>query len=336
MRETAIMLATSARLLRLLSLLQSRTAWSGPELAERLGVTTRTVRRDVDRLRDLGYPVHGEPGPEGGYRLEPGSLLPPLLLDDDEATAVVLALRTSAGGSVQGYEEAALAALAKLDRLLPANLRHQVSALRTATVQLGTRAADVDADTLVVLAHACQAQERVRFTYRHRDDRVTDRRVEPFRLVCTGRRWYLVAHDVDRADWRTFRVDRVQDPQPMGHRFTRHDPPDAAAYVADSIAVAPYRYVARVVLDAPRELVASFLPPTVGTLEAIADDATVLTCGADDLDSLAGHLVMLGLSFEVLEPPELREHMVDVAHRIQERHATPGPARPKLEPAAQP
>ena len=317
------MLTTSARLLRLLSLLQSRTAWSGPELAERLDVTTRTVRRDVDRLRDLGYPVHGEPGREGGYRLEPGSLLPPLLLDDDEATAVVLALRTSAGGSVQGYEEAALAALAKLDRMLPTGLRHRVTALRTATVQLGVPSGDVDADTLVVLAHACEAQERVRFTYRHRDDRVTERRAEPFRLVCTGRRWYLVAHDVDRADWRTFRVDRVHDLETTGHRFTLHDPPDAASYVASSISVAPYRFVARVVLDAPKDVVASFLPPTVGTLEAAGEEATILTCGADDLDRLAGHLVMLGLGFEVLEPPALRDHVVEVARRIQARHTAP-------------
>ena len=202
-------LDTSARLLRLLSLLQTRPDWSGPELADRLGVTTRTVRRDVDRLRQLGYPVDAAPGVAGGYRLGSGTNLPPLLLDDDEATAVAIALGTTTGGAVRGMEEPALAALTKLDRLLPPRLRQRVADLRAATVGMAGPADAIDSGLLVTLSQACAGQERIRMSYVDREGTPSDRRVEPYRLVSTGRRWYLVAHDVDRDDWRTFRVDRV-------------------------------------------------------------------------------------------------------------------------------
>ena len=313
---------TSARLLRLLSLLQSRPDWNGPELAERLGVTTRTVRRDVDRLRQLGYPVDASPGVAGGYRLGTGANLPPLLFDDDEATAVAFALNASAGGAVRGMEEPALAALAKLDRLLPPRLRHRVAALQETTVRLDRRADDVDASLLVVIAQASAAQERVSLSYRDREGRVSERRVEPYRLVCTGRRWYLVAHDLDRAAWRTFRVDRIAEAVRTGHRFRLVEPPDAAALVSEAISVAPYRYVARIVIDAPAEEVARRVPPTVGVVEPDGLDRAVLTTGADDLDLLAGHLVGLGLSFEALEPPELRARLRRVARSLATSHPT--------------
>jgi predicted DNA-binding transcriptional regulator YafY len=314
-------LDTSARLLRLLSLLQSRPDWSGPELADRLGVTTRTVRRDVDRLRQLGYPVDAGPGATGGYRLGTGATLPPLLFDDDEATAVAIALNASAGGAVRGMEEPALAALAKLDRLLPPQLRHRVAALQATTVRLDQRAGEVDASLLVTIAQASAAQERVVMSYKDREGRATERRVEPYRLVCTGRRWYLVAHDVDRAAWRTFRVDRIGAASRTGHRFRLVEPPDAAALVSKAIAVAPYRYVARIVIDAPAEQVARRVPPTVGLVESDGADRAVLTTGADDLDLLAGHLVGLGLPFEAVDPPELRARLRRVARALAAAHS---------------
>ncbi|HVF31848.1 MAG TPA: transcriptional regulator [Acidimicrobiales bacterium] len=317
--------STSGRLLRLLSLLQSRPYWGGPELADRLGVTTRTVRRDVTRLRDLGYPVEAAPGEAGGYRLGNGGDLPPLLLDDDEATAVAVALGvTTGGGGVRGIEEAALAALAKLDRLLPPHLRSRVASLRAATVTLtgpgggGDEAAD--AEVLVALAQACDGHERVAIVYSDRAGRTSERRLEPYRLVATGRRWYLVAMDVERADWRTFRVDRVREVRPTGHRFLPvPDPPDAAAVVGEAISTAPYRYQAVIAFPgtAPDEL-ARRIPPTVGTIRRAprGDTGCVLRTGADRLDALAGHLIALGLDFEVREPPELRAHLAAVAARL--------------------
>ncbi|MBA2283710.1 MAG: YafY family transcriptional regulator [Acidimicrobiia bacterium] len=320
--KLGVVLDTSARLLRLLSLLQSRPDWSGPELADRLEVTTRTVRRDVDRLRQLGYPVDATHGPDGGYRLGSGASLPPLLLDDDEATAVALALGATAGGAVRGMEEPALAALAKLDRLLPPPLRARVGALRAATVQLGGRAGsgEVDPEVLVATAQACAGNERMALAYADRDGNDTERRIEPHRLVSTGRRWYLVAFDLDRRAWRTFRVDRIAVATRTGHRFRHDDPPDAAAMVSEAIAVAPYRHTAVVRIEAPADEVRRRVPPTVGVVEADGDDGAVLTTGSDDLDSLAGHLVALGFGFEALEPPELRALLRRSAKAIAAAH----------------
>jgi predicted DNA-binding transcriptional regulator YafY len=313
-------LDTSARLLRLLSLLQSRPDWSGPELADRLGVTTRTVRRDADRLRQLGYPVDAHAGAGGGYRMGIGATLPPLLLDDDEATAVALALGVTAGGAVAGIEEPALAALTKLDRLLPPRLRHRVAALRAATVRMAQPSGDVDAATLGALAQACAGQERVHFGYRDRDARESVRRADPYRLVCTGRRWYFVAFDVDRADWRTFRVDRVGVVKLTGHRIRIDDPPDARELVSRATAVAPYRYTARIVVDAPIDDVRRRIPPTVGITERHGTAQTLLTTGSDDLDAIAGHVVGLGLGFEVLEPSELRARVAVIGRALVARH----------------
>jgi len=211
------MLETSARLLRLLSLLQSRRDWPGAELAERLGVTTRTVRRDVDRLRDLGYPVESATGTAGGYRLGVGAALPPLLLDDDEAVAVAVGLRAAATGTVTGIEETSLRALAKLEQVLPSRLRHRVGAMQSAILPLTGPGPTVDPDLLTA---ACQAHEGVRFGYQQ-----NTRRVEPYRLVHTGRRWYLLAFDLDRDDWRTFRVDRIDSAPLPGPRFTPRPEP---------------------------------------------------------------------------------------------------------------
>ena len=197
------MLPTSARLLRLLGLLQTHRDWTGPQLAERLAVSTRTVRNDVEKLRSLGYPVHSTTGVSGGYRLGPGAALPPLLLDDDEAVAVAVGLRSAAGGTVAGIEETSLRALAKLEQVLPSRLRHRVSALARAVVALPGTGPAVDADVLTAIAAAVRAHERLRFDYADHGGATSRRDTEPHRLVHTGRRWYLVAWDVTRADWRT-------------------------------------------------------------------------------------------------------------------------------------
>ena len=305
---------TPGRLLRLLSLLQQRADWSGPELADRLGVTTRTVRRDVDRLRNLGYPVDAAPGQTGGYRLGPGAALPPLLLDEDEAAAIAIALGASAGGAVHGIEEPALAALAKLDRLLPPHLRARVDAIRSTAVSIGG-ADEVDAAVLVALARAAAEHERLRIAYTDRDGNETERRVDPHRLVSTGRRWYLVALDVDRDDWRTLRVDRIAEVHATGHRFRPFiEPPDAADLVSRSSGVSPYRWQATVVVHADPAVVRAEVPPTVGVVEP-HPDGSLLTVGADDLRYLAGHLVALDLDITPLEPPEL----VDLLRRAGER-----------------
>jgi predicted DNA-binding transcriptional regulator YafY len=314
---------TSARLLRLLSLLQSRPCWTGPELAERLEVTTRSVRRDVDRLRRLGYPVDATPGPEGGYRLGPGSELPPLQLDDDEAVAVWVALAAGLTAPLMGFHDAALAALGKLDRLLPPRLRPRLAALGRATVVLerpGEDAAAVGPTGLLVVARACTDRERLRLHYVDRRGQPSERRVDPYRLVCTGRRWYLVAFDVDRGEWRTLRMDRITEQQATGHRFERTDPPDAAELVSRSTTVAPYRYQMTVLFDTDADEVRRRIPPTVGLVERFPHGRARLTTGADSLAALAGHLIMVDLPFEVLEPPELRALLARRGAELVARH----------------
>ncbi|MFD9422403.1 MULTISPECIES: YafY family protein [unclassified Streptomyces] len=218
---------TPARLLNLLSLLQTPREWPGSELAQRLDVSARTIRRDIDRLRDLGYPVEATRGSIGGYRLVAGAAMPPLLLDDEEAVAIAVGLRAGAGHAIEGVDEASVRALAKLEQVLPSRLRHRVSSLQHATVPLtrgdGSR---IDPQTLTTLASAATGQERLRFTYRTGDGTETKRQVEPYRLVSTGQRWYLVAYDLLREDWRTFRVDRVSEPFATGARFTARPLPD--------------------------------------------------------------------------------------------------------------
>ncbi len=306
----------AGRLLTVLSLLQAKPRSSANELAERLGVTVRTVRRDITRLRDLGSPVSGDPGPLGGYELGAGGALPPLLLTDDEAVAVVLGLRAAARGGVAGFEDASIAALAKLEQVLPSRLRHRIGALSAATVSLRTRSGpEVDPDLLLTMAQGCRYLEQLRFEYRDKHGRVTERRVEPFRLVNTDRRWYLVARDVDRDDWRTFRVDRMQGTRLSGHRFVRTVEPDAAAMVADGMALQPYQWQARVLLRASVETAEESIARTVGSLEEM-EGVTLFRFGADDLDWMARYLVALPFDAEVLDPPELRAAMRALGQRL--------------------
>jgi predicted DNA-binding transcriptional regulator YafY len=298
---------TSARLLKLLSLLQSRRSWTGPELAERLGVGVRTVRRDVERLRSLGYPVQAAPGVAGGYRLGAGAELPPLLLDDEEAVAVAVSLRTAAGGTVAGIEETSLRALAKLEQLLPSRLRRRVNALQTYTVSLPGSPPTADANLLATIAAACRDCERLHFRYRSHDGTASRRAVEPYRLVNLGRRWYLVAWDADREDWRTFRVDRIEPRLSTDRRFAPRKLPqrDIGAYVAAAVSAARDRYQAEVILQAPLAEVAKRVPPSHGTLEEIDEQSCLLRTGAHWLGGLAVYVAMIGVDFEIVEPPEL-------------------------------
>jgi predicted DNA-binding transcriptional regulator YafY len=318
------MLSTSARLLRLVTLLTSRPWWSAHELADRLEVTERTVRRDVDRLRQLDYPVESVPGPGGGYRLGAGAGVPPLQLDADEAVAIAVCLRIAAAGSVRGIEDAAPRALAKLERMLPPRTRHRVEAIEAATVPLGGGAELVDPDVLLTVASACQRAERLRFAYTSRDQVASRRHVEPSRIVPAGRRWYLAAYDLEREDWRTFRLDRIERPFTTGERFEHEDPPDAAALVSEALSSAPYRYVARIRVQAPVAEVARRVPPTVARLDADGPDATLLTSGSDHLPSLAGYLAMLELDLVVLDPPELRAELAAAAARLARAAAAEG------------
>ncbi|UXY26667.1 YafY family transcriptional regulator [Streptomyces sp. HUAS TT20] len=314
------MLETSARLLRLLSLLQAHREWSGPELAERLGVTPRTVRRDVDRLRELGYPVNASPGTGGGYQLGAGAELPPLLLDDDEAVAVAVGLRTAAGQGIEGIGESSVRALAKLEQVLPGRLRRRVGALNAFTVPMlrGPQPSTVDPAVLTELAHLCRDAERVRFEYRDHDGASSRRTVEPHRLVCTEHRWYLVAWDLDREDWRTFRADRITPKPPHGPRFTPREPPaeDLAAYVSRGVSTRAYAAHAAVRLLVPLEVAAERISPSAGMLEADGAEACVLRAGAPNLDVMVIHVMMTGFDFEVLEPTELTESIATIRDRL--------------------
>ena len=320
------MLDTSARLLRLLSLLQTRPDWPGPELAGRLEITPRTLRRDVQRLRDLGYPVHATPGVAGGYRLAPGATLPPLLLTDDEAVAVAVSLRTAASQSVTGIAETALTALAKLEQVLPTRLRQRTEALHQATVTLPRTAPTVDPALLTTLATACRHHQALTIAYTTRDGAETERQIEPHRLVHTGYRWYLVARDTTRDAYRTFRADRITNPTPTGTRFVPRDPPDAATFVAHAVTTAPYRYQARVLIHAPLSTVAEQVTPTTGILEETGPDQCLITSGADSLEAIALHLAAMGHAFTILDPPELPAVARDLAARLTRAATPPRPA----------
>jgi predicted DNA-binding transcriptional regulator YafY len=322
--HTRHVLETSTRLLRLLSLLQSRRSWSGPELAERLEVDVRTVRRDVDRLRRLGYPVGAAPGIAGGYRLGAGAELPPLLLDDEEAVAVAIALRTAAGGTVAGIEETALRALGKLEQLLPSRLQRRVGALQSYTVSLVGTGGAVEAGLLAQIAGACRDAERLRFDYRRHDATRSRRTVEPHRLVHLGRRWYLVGYDVDRDDWRTFRVDRIGPSVSTERRFQPRPLParDLGAYVARSVSAARDRYQAEVILHGPLERLRKRVPPSYGTLEPIDAETCLLRAGSDWLGGLAVYVATIGVDFEVLSPPEFVDEIRRLAERFARAHSS--------------
>ncbi len=298
-------------MLELLSLFQARRSWGGADLAERLEVTERTVRRDVDRLRLLGYPVEAAPGRYGGYRLGRGGHLPPLLLNDDEAVAVAIGLRSAVDGSVAGLEEHAVSTLAKLDQLLPSHVAARVRALHESTAQMlrGGENERVDSSALVVLAHACSAGERVRFDYVDRAGSASSRLVEPLRLVRAGSRWYLVARDADRAAWRTFRLDRLQSPANVGTRFEAVDPPDPVEMVSEGLkTLAVYPYRARIRLPVPVDEASRIVPRTFGIFEGDGGD-TIVELGSVSEERMVAYLAGLTPPCEVLEPGELRARL---------------------------
>lgn len=303
---------TSSRTLRLLSLLQTHRYWPGNELAERLEVSVRTLRRDVDRLRELGYPVAAHRGLAGGYQLEAGAALPPLVLDDDEAVALTIGLRAAAQGPVAGIEETSVRALAKVARIMPPRLRRRVDALRAMTeLVVWDAAPTVDPGVLTTLAQACSDEERLRFTYTAQGGERTSRHVEPYRLVSLGRRWYLAAYDLGRQDWRSFRLDRLENPRSTGMRFRPRELPatDAATFVRagiDSLPAAPKRIEALVFAPAAtvRTMVGQW-----ATVEDVDEGRCRLRMRAENLDWPALALGAIAAEFEVLHPPELIEHL---------------------------
>lgn len=312
------MTVTSGRLLKLLALLQTRRNWSGEELADRLGVSGRTVRRDVERLRELGYPVDAVTGPAGGYRLHAGTAMPPLLLDDDEAVAIAVGLRSATTASVTGIEETSLRALVKLEQVLPSHLRRRVNALRSATAAPTARGPTADPEALTTIAGACRDRERLRFAYRSRDGTESRRLVEPDSLVTLGPRWYLVGWDCERDDWRTFRVDRLERLTPAGTRFAPRKLPnaDAAAFVAANISNATYRYRARVTLHAPAAEIAARHRAMWGTVKPLDERTCEFRASDDSLEWLALRIGGLDVDFEVHEPPELVARFDALARRF--------------------
>jgi predicted DNA-binding transcriptional regulator YafY len=311
------MLKTSARLLRLLWLLQSRRYWSGAELSERVEVDARTIRRDIDRLRELGYAVDASPGLGGGYQLKAGTSLPPVLLDDEEAVTVAVAVRAGAS-SIGKMEEAAVRLLAKLDQLLPSRLRKRASALHSVTISLARPETAPSIDVLTQIACACRDRLKLRIHYRDRAANVTSRVVEPLRLAHTGRLWYLVAWDSQRKDWRTFRIDRVQRLASTGQQFTPRDfPGDIAAYVSRSIRQVQYRYRMRIKLKGSVEELAKRIPSWCGVLEVLDEESSALSTGADSIEALAAQVVLTGADFEILEPPECVAELREIAARLE-------------------
>jgi len=311
-------MSTSERMLRLLSLLQTHRYWPGPELSERLEVSPRTLRRDVDRLRDLGYQVDAARGAAGGYQLRAGATLPPLLLEDEEAVAIAVGLRTAAAGAVAGADDWSVQALSKVLSLMPPRLRRQMDAVASQTEAPGPweGAPVVDAGVLTTLAQACRDHEALRFDYTAREAEPSRRRVEPLRLVSLGRRWYLVAWDRDRLDWRSFRLDRVSAPQPTGQRFRPRDLPaeDAVTFVRDGMRRMPQRYAVRVRVAMPHDVLAD----QVGHWGRVTPDGEgcVLEMNVDSLEWPLMVLVGTGADFVVESPRELAEQVAEVAERF--------------------
>jgi predicted DNA-binding transcriptional regulator YafY len=310
------MLETSARLLRLLSLLQMHRDWSGGDLAERLGVSTRTVRRDVDRLRELGYPVDAVQG-AAGYRLAAGSTLPPLLLDDEEALAVAVGLRTTTGGTVAGFEDSALRALTKLEQVMPSRLRHRLQALQGSLIRVEATAPRVEPDTLIAISDACHRHERLRFEYTNFKGRQSIKDVEPHSVVNFNRHWYLVAWDTATADWRSYRVDRLHPRRPTGPRFPPRQAPegDVVAYLSHQLSARAWPHRATVTLHRSAAELADRIWPGMGVLEAIDDASCLLHTGADSPWALSWMITSIDTDFTVTDPPELVEQIEILAHR---------------------
>ncbi|MEU0543281.1 WYL domain-containing protein [Nocardia sp. NPDC005978] len=333
---------TSGRLLALLSLLQARRDWPGALLAERLDISPRTVRRDIDRLRELGYPIATAKGPDGGYRLEAGAELPPLLFDDEQAVAVAVALRTATLGGAD-ISEAALRALQTVRQVMPARLRARMDALRFATVERpgGDPRDRVSSDVLLALSAAVRAREVLRFDYASESagpqPDSPPRRVEPHHLVVRAGRWYLLAWDLDRADWRTFRADRMTPRIPTGPRFTPRDlpAPDPATFVNAKFrgspdATAPaWPCTGEAILDLPLSAITPFLHD--GTAEPVTPTRTRVTLGSWSWPALAASLGRFDTAIEVIDPPALRTAFADLARRYaaaaQENPPAPGKLR---------
>ena len=306
---------TSGRMLRLLSLLQTHRYWPGGELSDRLDVSVRTLRRDIDRLRELGYQVDAVRGVAGGYQLRAGGALPPLLLEDEEAVAIAVGLQSAAAGAVSGMEETSVQALTKVIALMPPRLRRQMDALRSQTEKLPWSSGPaLDPGLLTTLAQACRDDEPLHFTYTARAADPTERWVEPHRLVSLGRRWYLVAYDRDRQDWRSFRVDRIADPRTTGHRFRPRDLPadDALSFVQAGIRRMPQRYDVRVRVAAPADDVRRAVWH-YGDVTDLPDGGSLLEMRVDDLQWPVMVLAQLGAPFTIDSPPELTERVVGVA-----------------------
>ncbi|MFB9832486.1 helix-turn-helix transcriptional regulator [Actinoallomurus acaciae] len=314
---------TTERVLTLLGLLQQRPTWTGPELADRLGVTSRTVRRDVERLRTLGYQVHAGQGVGGGYRLGPGQDLPPLLLDDEEAIATVVSLLAGAGGAVAG--DAALRALTKLDQVLPARLRHEVRTLSGSVESFGGGRAPVTPEVLMTLAGACRDEVEAGFDYPSGGE-MRRRRVEPYRLVVSDRRWYLLAYDLDRDDWRSFRVDRMTEVAARTWRFRPRSAPDAATYVQEGVASRVYPHRARFLVHAPADTVRAQIPASAAVVRRRGGESCEVLSGAGSLDFVLMHVLLLGHDFAVLDPPELRRRCRVLAERLVSAGAAITPA----------
>lgn len=323
------MLQTSGRLLRLLTLLQSRSTWAGGELAERLAVTPRTLRRDVERLRSLGYPIDAARGVAGGYALGAGASLPPLSLDEEEATAVFVGLHAAGGTGVDGAGTASLRALAKLRRVLPARLRQNLRALQSSVLELAVKSRPISLASVSLLARACTERLVTRIVYTGRDGARTDRRIEPLRLLRVGALWYLLAWDPAKADWRTFRLDRIVEVEAGSERFAARPPPDddLVAYVTRALSSAPHPYRAKVLLHAPIEAVR----PRVGAFDALFEPAAGANCtmelGAPTLDVLVARILWLGVDFELLTgPPAFGAHLAEVSRRLSKAAASARPA----------
>ncbi|MFD4903641.1 helix-turn-helix transcriptional regulator [Kitasatospora purpeofusca] len=322
------MISTSARLLRLVSLLSTRATWTCRELAERMVVTDRTVRRDVARLRELGYGIESDPGPWGGYRLSGGTRVPPLILDDEEALAVAVALREAALSGVLGGDQAALSALLKLRQVLPRRIADRLGEMDATFVHTPRPEGRqmIPPGMLLELAAACRRGERTRLSYRDHAGKATVRDVDPYRLVHTGLRWYFVARDVARGQWRTFRADRVVQVQSTGYTVELVDPPDPALLVSRGIAGVVYPLYVTVRLPHPMDQALRVVPPTIGTHHPDGPDATIVEIGGNDADQLANYLLGLGTTLRVLSPDHVREALL---RRTQELFEDNGGGQPR-------
>lgn len=303
------------RVLRLLSLLQSRSVWTGPELAQELGVTTRSVRRDVDRLRELGYPVLASNGHGGGYQLGAGRELPPLLLSEKEAAAVAVGLRLTATAGIEGLDQEALRALASLERVLPPSTRAEVGAVSAALGVIGRPLPQVSSDVLAELATAVRDRVRVRMDYERADGERSQRRLEPYRVLAVEGHWYLYAWDLDREDWRTFRLDRMSKVRASTLGFTPCETGDVEQAVREAIAVSPYPTEATVRVQLPAHQLSAVVPARAGTVTPDGSDSCVLRTGGADLRWLAMYLTLIDAPIEVIDPPELLDEFQRIAQR---------------------